>query len=332
MKSRILACLCVLLMVGIGAAPGANAAPTALTSRYVVTMLPPPHTMNLGNSMRLTGTVKGAGATKVTLYQLSGTRWVALRSAVLVAGRYTVHYKPVSAAAHSIRVSTLATKRHRAGTSPSKTVTVYTGHGASKTTVTNLNPLTPEGALRTGWTIVVPPWAGTEPVSCEYDQGSPSAVSPGTHRCGSSADSADACWTSTRYAGRILCLSDPFGKVLFARWAVNIVRSTPAPAQALPIGVELFDGTRWRLRNGGAWGGRKDNLNGAYSCRRGAACDYEKTGKDIVLLADSAHYGSSVDTSTQPWTVRVGEIGDPRTNYPPPKTVKVRKAFFITTR
>lgn len=201
--------------------------------------------------------------------------------------------------------------------------------GGTSTAVTNINPLTPGGGLRAGWTIA-DDTASTEPVNCQYDQGSPSAVSPGTHWCGSSADSADACWTSPRYPGQILCLFDPFGKVLHARRVVNVAQSTTAPARAEPIGVELFDGTRWRLRNGGSWGGRKDDLRGAYSCASGAICDYAKTGKTIVLLT---RYGvAAVNTSAQPWTVRVGELGDPQTAYPPPKTVKIRRAFFITTR
>lgn len=195
------------------------------------------------------------------------------------------------------------------------------------TLVTNINPLTSSGALRKGWTIAEV--ANGDAVNCAYDQGSPSAVSPGTHRCGSTADSTDACWTSPRYAGMILCLFDPFTNVLHERWAVDVPKSTPAAARPEPVGLELYDGTRWRLRVGGAWGGRKDGLVGAYSCYPDAFCDYAKTGKDIVILTES---GSTLDTSTQPWTVRVGELGSPQTDYPPPKTVKVRKALYISAR
>jgi len=125
MKLRTLACLSVLLMVGIAAAPAANA---ATLSPYVVTMSTPSATMSLGSSMKVTGTVRGAGATRVTLYQLSGTRWVAWRGARLVAGRYTVYYKPVSAGGHAIRVVTPATTKHRSGSSPRKTISVYKWH------------------------------------------------------------------------------------------------------------------------------------------------------------------------------------------------------------
>jgi hypothetical protein len=121
MKSCILACLSVLLIVVIGAASAANA---ASPSRYVVTMSTPAAKMSLGNTLKVTGTVKGAGATKVTLYQLSGTRWVAWSSAGLVRGRYTVYFKPVSAGGHVIRVVTPATKTHKAGGGPSKTIRV----------------------------------------------------------------------------------------------------------------------------------------------------------------------------------------------------------------
>jgi len=125
MKLRTLACMSVLLMVGIAAAPAASA---VSPSRYVVTIATPAATMSLGNSMKVTGVVRGAGATKVTLYQLSGKRWVPWRSASLVAGRYTVYYKPVSPGGHTICVATPTTKKHRSGTSPSKTVTVYKWH------------------------------------------------------------------------------------------------------------------------------------------------------------------------------------------------------------
>jgi len=200
-------------------------------------------------------------------------------------------------------------------------------NAAPTTSVTNINPLTSSGALREGWSIAQ---AGSgDPVDCSYDQGSPSAVSPGTHSCGDSASMSDACWTSSRYPGQILCLLDPFAKVLYARLAVNVPTSTPAASLPQPLGVELYDGTQWRLRVGGSWGGRADGLAGAYSCSRGAICDYAKTGKSIVILTDG---GSFVDTSTQPWTVKVGEIGDPQTNYPPPKTVKVRKVLYVSTR
>jgi pimeloyl-ACP methyl ester carboxylesterase len=195
------------------------------------------------------------------------------------------------------------------------------------TSVTNINPLTSSGALREGWSIAQEGIG--DPVDCSYDQGSPSAVSPGTHSCGDSASMSDACWTSSRYPGQILCLLDPFTKVLHARLAVNVPTSTTAASLPQPVGVELYDGTQWRRRIGGTWGGRADGLAGAYSCSRGAICDYAKTGKSIVILTDG---GSFVDTSTQPWTVKVGEIGDPQTNYPPPKTVKVRKVLYVSTR
>ena len=125
MKLRTLACLSVLSMVGIAAAPAADA---ATLSPYVVTMSPPSSAMSLGSTMKVSGTVRGAGATRVTLYQLSGTRWVAWRSAVVVAGRYAVYYKPVSAGGHAIRVITGTTTKHRSGSSPTKTITVYKWH------------------------------------------------------------------------------------------------------------------------------------------------------------------------------------------------------------
>jgi hypothetical protein len=85
----------------------------------------PKGTMSLPETMKVTGTVAGAGATTVLLYQYSGTRWVHWTSAKVVAGRYSVTYKPVSAGGHAIRVTTPKTTRHAAGTSAKKYVTVY---------------------------------------------------------------------------------------------------------------------------------------------------------------------------------------------------------------
>jgi hypothetical protein len=134
MKARMLACLATVAMGGVAAAPAVSAAPATVTrpqltlTPYTVTMATPVASMTLGKTMKVTGVVKGAGASKVTLYQRNGTRWDPWISAKLVNGRYTLNYKPVSAGAHIIRVYTPATTKHRAAASPSKTITVYKWH------------------------------------------------------------------------------------------------------------------------------------------------------------------------------------------------------------
>lgn len=69
---------------------------------------------------------------------------------------------------------------------------------------------------------------------------------------------AVACWPST--PGSLLCLDDPWNKQLH-RVALPHVQP---PAITDPIAMVLDDGTRCRLRNGGAWAGRDDGFVGVY--------------------------------------------------------------------
>jgi hypothetical protein len=126
MRHRILTTLSVLaLTLGVGA-PTAHAA-QQVTARtpYVVSMSAPAGSMTLGNTMRVTGTVTGAGATKVVLQQRTGTTWSAWTSATVVGGKYTLNYKPVTAGPHAIRAYVSGTTYHSYGISAARTVTVY---------------------------------------------------------------------------------------------------------------------------------------------------------------------------------------------------------------
>lgn len=162
MKLRILVCLSALVMVGVAAAPPVSAlssfpavgsvnsvgavdgvssvstvgAVNAAVTPYIVTMSTPAASMSLGVNMRVTGSVRGGGATRVMLYQRSGARWVPWRAARVVAGRYAVSYRPVAAGPHIIRVVAPATRWHRAGGSPGKTISVYRWHYLSDFTNT----------------------------------------------------------------------------------------------------------------------------------------------------------------------------------------------------
>jgi hypothetical protein len=134
MKARVLVCSIALAISGLAAAPAVSAAPATVArpqvtlTPYTVTMTTPVASMTLGKTMKVTGVVKGAGATRVTLYQRNGTKWEPWISAKLVNGRYTLNYKPVTAGAHIIRVYTPSTAKHRAAASPNKTITVYKWH------------------------------------------------------------------------------------------------------------------------------------------------------------------------------------------------------------
>ena len=90
----------------------------------------------------------------------------------------------------------------------------------SYTAVTNLNPLTTSGRLKDGYRL--DDQSDAEPVDCAYDEGSPAAVTRGTHSCGGTADGSDACWDSPRYPEQVLCVSTPWDKLVHARAAVNL--------------------------------------------------------------------------------------------------------------
>ena len=89
----------------------------------------------------------------------------------------------------------------------------------------------------------------TSSVSCTSTAAA--AIDNGIAFCGSSADYTVACWHSSD-AARVLCLPDPQTKVL---WSVKLVGTFPklrAPAHPRPQALELNNGDRYLVRDGGA--------------------------------------------------------------------------------
>ena len=75
-------------------------------------------------------------------------------------------------------------------------------------------------------------------------------------------------------------------------------------------------------RIGGSWGGRADGLNGAYGCENEiGVCADERT---VVLVDDEL-----IDTSAPAWRVLVGPLGDPDERFPPPRSMAVKRAWYI---
>ncbi len=147
---------------------------------------------------------------------------------------------------------------------------------------------------------------------------SPAAVANDIYYCGPDAAGADVCWPST--PGTLLCLNDPWDKELrrFA-YADTLPRAQPA-ATPEPLALLLDDGTRCRLRNGGAWGGRDDGLAGAYGCP-------DETPAVLVPITVKAGE-SAIDRSQPLWTVKVGSLGASDAHFPPPQTRTVTTAWF----
>ncbi len=149
---------------------------------------------------------------------------------------------------------------------------------------------------------------------------SPSAVADDVYSCSPTAAGANACWPST--PGSLLCVDDP--------WARRLHRVTydgPLPpvhptATPDPLALTLDDGTRCLFRNGGAWGGRADGYVPVYGCGAGGG------GNTAVLWLPSQGAGSCIDRSSAAWTVKVGQIGRPDADYPPPQTRTVTEAWF----
>jgi hypothetical protein len=147
---------------------------------------------------------------------------------------------------------------------------------------------------------------------------SKSAVSGGIARCSPTAASADVCWVGADRLS-LLCGRDPWKKELYRARSDQPLGTLPAGAKPWPWALELADGAKCRVRNGGAWDGRADNYVGAYSCE----------GADEVVLVKQDQL-DAVNTSNPVWTVLVGQLGRPDQVFPPPMKVRVVTAYFAT--
>ena len=144
---------------------------------------------------------------------------------------------------------------------------------------------------------------------------SPSAVADNVYYCSPSAAGAGTCWAST--PGSLLCMDNPWNKLLHRVTYAGPLPPVQHPATPDPFALLLDDGTRCLFRNGGAWGGRDDGYVGVYGC-----------GDLSVLWLPSQGAGTCIDRSAPAWTVKVGELGTPNTRFAPPQTRAVTTAWF----
>ena len=148
---------------------------------------------------------------------------------------------------------------------------------------------------------------------------SPSATADNVYNCSPSAAGAGTCWPST--PGSLLCVDNPWDKSMH-RVAYNGALPPVQPiATPDPFALTLDDGTRCRLRNGGAWGWRADGYEGAYWCG-------DPHANVNVLWLPSQGAGSCIDRSSAVWTVKVGPLGSGDPSLPPPQTRAVTSAWF----
>ncbi|MCK9925369.1 hypothetical protein MXD61_26430 [Frankia sp. AgPm24] len=82
------------------------------------------------------------------------------------------------------------------------------------------------------------------------------------------------------------------------------------------LGLNLANGERCRLRDGGAWGAPQNHPDyvGYYSCGP----------RDIVWARPNSSTGG-IDRTTRNWTVLIGDVTGPLT------TIGVTTAAFVTT-
>jgi hypothetical protein len=144
-------------------------------------------------------------------------------------------------------------------------------------------------------------------------------VADNVYFCSPSAADAGTCWPST--PGSLLCVDNPWDKRLH-----RVSYSGPLPpvqhsATPDPYALVLDDGARCTFRNGGAWGGRDDGYVGVYACG--------DPGTNLaVLWLPSQGAGTCIDRSGAGWLVKVGQLGTPTTQFPPPQTRAVTTAWF----
>ena len=148
---------------------------------------------------------------------------------------------------------------------------------------------------------------------------SPAAVGDDIYSCSPSAAGANICWLST--PGSLLCLDNPWDKLLHRVSYMGPLPHVQPNAITDPLALVLDDGTRCELRNGGAWGGRDDGYVGVYGCG-GANSDL------AVLWLPSQGPGTCVDRSPLAWTVKIGQLGVPSEHFPPPQTHTVNTAWL----
>jgi hypothetical protein len=176
-------------------------------------------------------------------------------------------------------------------------------------------PVGPNGQPVNGYQEL--PSAGNVTSVSDCTTPSLSAMADDIYSCSPSAAAADTCWPST--PGSLLCLDDPWNKQLHRVAYPGPLPHVQPPAITDPIALLLDDGSRCRLRNGGAWGGRDDGFVGVYGCG---------DSDTAVLWLPSQGPGTCVDRSTPAWTVKVGQLGTPTEHFPPPQTHTVTTAWF----
>lgn len=147
---------------------------------------------------------------------------------------------------------------------------------------------------------------------------SPAAVGNDVYTCEPASANAAVCWPAP---ASLLCLYDPWTQALRRFPSPGELPQVQPLANPMPFALQLDDGTRCVLPQGGAWGGRADGLVPAYGCGQG-------TWSQGALIRADLDPALAIDRSQPMWTVFIGQLGPPTTPFDPPRRRAVAAVWF----
>lgn len=210
-------------------------------------------------------------------------------------------------------------------TTPPPVVTVTPPPPA--TTVNNISAVSADGKIMPGYTLGESRYDDDiEANNCDEPSGA--GISPDTYGCESSVFGADACWLGAD--DDLICIDEPWDSQLYVLPIVGKMPSTAKAEDPVPLGLQLEDGSRFRLRNGPAYSGvDPDGFRNIYRCVSGPCGD--DPGKTFAVM--EADGQPPLNTTTDAWTVLVGQMlkdssQDPSA-VPQPEPSVVTRAWFI---
>jgi hypothetical protein len=182
------------------------------------------------------------------------------------------------------------------------------------TNVLSLRPVTADGKVAPGWRVVDD--SQSHDIDCSFNSASPAAKKGNIYYCSPSAAGADACWVGEG-KNSMLCLTDPMKQQVVRIWLEGSNGYGPTgPAEhsgtPIPIRLDLDNGVKCRLRNGGSWGIQEQNpdLVGFFRCDNGEAIWGRRSS-------------TGINQQGKTWIVRVGyESGGLASR-------KVRTAYYV---
>ncbi len=158
-------------------------------------------------------------------------------------------------------------------------------------------------------------WSSSDTGYCSSALG---AATTGVYRCGTTADSANACWPS---GNRLLCTFAPWNKALTAYpYSGSLPSLEPPNPDVFPWALELADGNQCVARNGGAWPMPPTGFEFGYSCKKDSKFTFVfyRTPRSRAATADL------FDKSDNSWTVFWGDGEATAT----PTPVEVEKIYY----